>query len=444
MDEASGHRLNRNSRIVHALKTSVFSKVTSILLIFVAMPLLARRLGPEEFGLFATISALPAIFTIFDLGVGPAVSHKLAEGFASGDEELQARFFTLALLFLSAVASIIVLGGILIFAHVDLSHFIKTSDSASSTLRFACMVALTLTGLQLISSLGSKARAGYQEMHINNLFGAMGNVTTTLGLGFVILFHPTMIAALLAVFGTALCFQLLNLGMLVRKRPYLINFAVLSPGSGGTDLKFLLTDSVTFAAAIGLLSWQWELAKFALAGSGGPAEAGKFAILMNVTNLLGGLLVTFTGAIWPAIIDARHRGDGAWLTLVWRRLSRGAILFGCVAGIGIAFGGRRLIEVLYGAQFPISQSAFYILAGFFLSTAMSHVRFTWLMGFKETKKLMIVSSMEFASNGIILGAFFPHLSLFGVLLAFCLNHFIFSVALQHYFVRSLKTTSVPA
>lgn len=60
---------------------------------FIALPIVARKLGPEMFGVFAAMSTIPAFFSSADLGIGPALGHKLALGVVGDDRPLQGTLF---------------------------------------------------------------------------------------------------------------------------------------------------------------------------------------------------------------------------------------------------------------------------------------------------------------------------------------------------------------
>ncbi|MDF1814537.1 MAG: oligosaccharide flippase family protein, partial [Verrucomicrobiales bacterium] len=69
----SESRSKRRRSVRHAVGASLLSKGSSSVLQFVSLPIAARVLGKEEFGIYATISVSLYLLNLLQIGVGPAL-----------------------------------------------------------------------------------------------------------------------------------------------------------------------------------------------------------------------------------------------------------------------------------------------------------------------------------------------------------------------------------
>jgi O-antigen/teichoic acid export membrane protein len=425
---------HRGSRIAEAVKTSLFSKVATIILQFIAFPLVARRLGPDMFGVFTLLSSVPLLFSTMDLGIGPALAHKLTLGVAKSDHAQQASAFRSALFLLVAISLLVLtIGAFGIFQGYYSLLFRQAIPLTSAQIRSCAWITLALVVGQLISSLGSKARTGFQELHINNLFGAAGNVVTAAALIGVIWLHPSLGSILLATYGVSVAFSLANLGLLVWQRPYLL------VGEREEHLlrqmRDFVTNSLLYALAIGLLGWQREFIKFFLQLSAGPRAVGELSILLSMMNIAGGLVVMVTTPIWPAIADANARHDHAWTMALWRRINRLSLIYGLIAGAVIAVGGRTFVQLIYGGIYEIPLKDFCLLGLYFFSQVAGHIRFIWLLGFNRINRLATVTVIEFLVNFAAFILFQKSISISLALVILLGNHVLFTVLGQELYRR---------
>ncbi|MEM6917352.1 MAG: oligosaccharide flippase family protein, partial [Verrucomicrobiota bacterium] len=81
----STKRESRNRSIRRAISTSLGSKLTTAILQFVSLPIAARILGKEEFGIYATVSLAVLSVIALQLGVGPALARGISEAHAKSD-----------------------------------------------------------------------------------------------------------------------------------------------------------------------------------------------------------------------------------------------------------------------------------------------------------------------------------------------------------------------
>lgn len=425
--------MNRNDRILRAIATSLLSKGSTFVIQVLALPLVARKLGQEQLGLYAALSAVPAWFSTADLGIGPALTHKIARGVAGNDEGLQARYFFNALIVLLIVGiTIAVTGALIVLTGKTARVFGTTFEKYDATLSRGFALVITIVAVQIVTSLGAKARAGFQETHVNNLFAAGENAAKVGLLVLLAWFGPSVLLVLLVVFGCGLLANLANIGSLLGRRPYLVKPQGLAFRA---TAKELLSDGLLYAVAIGLLSVQREVGRLLLARGAGIEEVGRYSILTAMITMMFGFVVMATTPIWPAMADAVARRDEVWLQKLRSKLMGLSWLYGVLCGAVVALGGRAFVDALYGPSYTISRTAFALLGGYFLIIVLGHVRFVWLMGHDKTRLLAFISALECVVTVAILVSVRARLSIESVLLILMSTHALCSVLIQGWLSR---------
>ena len=286
--------------------------------------------------------------------------------------------------------------------------------------------------LQLIASVGAKARSGFQEVHVNNAFGAVGNITTAVALVTVLTFWPSVAGALIAVYVTAVAIQVFNLVALLRQRRYLLN-ANLAGSTG--RISALLGDGILYATAVGLIGLQREVARVMVARGGGPTESARFAIGNSILTMVMGVTIMLTAAVWPALADARARTDRAWLTRMKRLMFLGSFVYGLAVTLVIGWGGARFTSIFYGRVYQLAPLTWWLLAGYACTVILGHVRFTWLLGFGKSRMLAGIAACECAVNTLCLASFGKTANLTTAIAVLAVNHLLFSVVIQSIFVH---------
>lgn len=425
---AGTHAEARERRIVSAILTSFLSKGATALLQFLALPLVAGRLGPEAFGIFAMLGALPALLAFAEMGIGPSLALKIADAEATGDRESQSLYFRAGARIMGIASGIMLLACAVSVAAGALPYLFGPDYSRyEDEVKLAAGIIVGIVVLSWVASLGARARAGFQETHVNNLFGVASNALTAIAILIAVQVSGSIPVLAAVVYGVAALCSTANVFVLLWRRPYLwgVPRRPIGPAAG-----YLLRDSIFFLAATGLLSAQREVAKLFLGVAEGPESSGEFTVLVSIMNLFGGLIVSLTSPIWPAVADARARGDHAWLLQLARRLNRVGWLAGLVSGGAIAIFGDLVMTHLYHDIYPVMRETWYLLSAYCIILILGHVRFAFLMGCNATKQLSLVSTAEFACNMCFVAVLGRSLTVSTLIVLLSVTHLVWSVVVQ--------------
>ena len=73
---------DRTNNYVRQVKGSVLFKGLAVAATFLAVPLMIRYLGQEQYGIWSTLLSIMSWVVFFDLGIGNGLRNKLAESLA--------------------------------------------------------------------------------------------------------------------------------------------------------------------------------------------------------------------------------------------------------------------------------------------------------------------------------------------------------------------------
>lgn len=392
--DQGGEMTNRRNRaITSAVFTSLASKVGTVILQFVSIPIAYRALGEEMFGLYATIAVSIGTLILFQIGIGPALTHGISRALTAKDKLLEKQYFSTSW-FLLVVLTLI--GGFVaaaVLTFIPLTFFLGDKYSGfESQLLSGLWLALGIILLELILSQTERAREGFLQVHINNLFGAVGNVLGAITIAIGIHYFKTIEFLILAIFGTRALVRVANTIHLFWQRPDLLPKLhyfekplareMLSDG-------FAFTISQSLTGIIELNGCGLLVARF-----GGPVAVGHFQILMQLSTLMLGVIIMFTTPTWPAVVDAFTRRDFPWVKSATKRLW---MLVGGYCGaalVGLPLVGTIILPLIFGADFQVTWQLLLAFAIYFAASSWGHTNNALLIGVGLVKRAAVFSLLE--------------------------------------------------
>jgi O-antigen/teichoic acid export membrane protein len=380
MTSPPNHARFRLLRLGMAVGTSLLSKMGSVVLQLVAIPVAVGVLGFEKYGVFAALTAAFACLGVSGIGVGPGLTKAIARTHAAKNETEESAYFTTALLLLSLTGMLAGFAVYSVLALVSATTLFGEQFAIYQQVIITCAPLLgLLVFLETVLGVVERTQAGYQEMHRANLFGAGGNLAG--GIVLLIGIHhfaniPFLVIAVLGMPSLArLCnaFQLLGW-----HRRYLLKHGLHFSGSKAREL---LADGVAFTAsqAIAPLLMR-EGAKLIASHVGGPVAAGIFTVLNQLSTFLGGFITMISAPLWPALMDASARHDYAWFDSARRRLALGIMAYVAAAAVILTLTGSWLIDRWLGGNVHVSQMVLLAFSVFYVAMAWAHVNYICLTG----------------------------------------------------------------
>jgi O-antigen/teichoic acid export membrane protein len=396
----SGGRVDRSRHRARRLRLAVYSslasKVSTVGLQLVAFPIAIRAVSPPQFASYSVMAGLLSFIGLCDLGLGPALTQRIAIAHANGEETKQARLLSSGLLVIVAILGCGWVAGAGVLHLSQLAPWLAARGISPAMV----VVVAVIGSVQLLSSPFLRAQAGYQELHIYNLFGVAGNAVAALGLILVARLAPSPIAFLVAVYGTAALTQLATAAAFLVRRRHLLR-GLLSPAFSLLPPLFLDGIQFAFPQVIVPIILR-EGPKLMLFRKGLLIETAKYGILIQIMTLASGLVVMFTQPLFPALTDAEARGDRPWIDATYRRARKGIGIFCWLFIAGALLAGPEALAVYTGKKFTFDHAT---LLAFSCCSALIFWNHLGLVFFQAAGRLAPFFKLS-ALELVLLGGFY--------------------------------------
>jgi O-antigen/teichoic acid export membrane protein len=426
----------RGDRIAAAASSGAAAKVLSASLTLVSLPLAVRYLGPERFGLWATIASTVVFLNLLDLGIASTLTNHIARAYAVGDREYAARYTTNAL---AVTAFVACAAGLLLTAawpHINWMVLFNVSANVSrGEVSRTVAAAATLMLLGLPGSLGSRIFAGYQEVHINNLVVAVATVTSLVGLVMGIALHVSMpMLFTMSVGSVTLC----NLGALVatllwfkpwlRPRLSLLQWTrareLLVSGSG-----FLL---IQIAGAVVFSSDNVVVSHYL-----GAAQVTPYNVTWRFVGLAAMMQSLIFPALWPAYAEANARGDYGWVRRTFRFTMQATLALDLAAGMIFVATGKPLVRWWAGEAATPSTALLAAMALWAIISGCMTVESCLLAAVDRTREQGVLSIVAAIVNLALSIVLVQRIGAVGVITGTILSYLLVLVVPQSLIVRNV-------
>ncbi|MBL8327727.1 MAG: hypothetical protein JNJ71_02675 [Rubrivivax sp.] len=336
--EASRFRFRR---VRLAAGANVLSRLAGVALLFASVKLTVGYLGADRFGAWMLLSSLMAMLSFMDLGVGNALTNRVAMAAASSDKSQLRRAVTGgigSLLVIALVAWLLLTAVALI---VPWEAVLRRADEALvQEARHAAVVLALVFAATLVSSGIQKIFLGLQQSHIAHLASAFASLMALVGLILVAGKSQGVAALLAATSGLQAVAGVFLLGVLAFR-------GLLPPRewwqSTRAEMPTLLrTGSLFLLLQIGTLIG-WGADSLIISTSLGAAQVAIYAVVQRLFMFASVPLAVVNQPLWGAYADAFARGDRSFIrsTLV-RSLRWTLVTAAVISALLVAFHGPLL------------------------------------------------------------------------------------------------------
>jgi O-antigen/teichoic acid export membrane protein len=371
-----------------AVLAAVGGKGCGFILQILAIPFAIRALGVKVYGTYVTAATLFGWVALVESGIGANALRSMVKAISERDLD-RLRSVVVATQTITAVLGMlfVVIAGVAFHCFaVDLG--LQDPDS-----RHLIRVAIILCGIQIAFAAPARIRGAYQEVHINNIFGAAASLIAAISLLAVAHYHGGAVSILIALNGPQVVMQLVNCITLCYNRPELLVWR--SPGKN--DFCSLLSGGMMVSAAQSGVYLEREGPKLVLAKLDGPSSVGQYACLVQVLMIIAGFITMLTTPLLPAIADAHSAGEETW----WRRrlyAIQKLVLFSGIVGMALSFWfGPWLINRLFAKAIVLSPIESIGLVFWCIIVLLSHTSFITLIAIGKNLPVMIAQLLQGAA-----------------------------------------------
>lgn len=369
----------RGKALKLAAVTAIASKLGSVILQIIAVPVAIGVLGTEQYGVYASVLIFYALLQLAECGLLGSLSRRLTIAAAADDRDaehsiLYSGVFLIAILGVSGICILYgVLSQVSILTIVG-QNFAGYETDIFQSIGFAAVISL----LYLITYNFAAARFAYQEAHIYNLWGTLGNVSGGVLLIIGIHTFPSVPFVIISVLGAPVISQTFNAIHLLVQRPHL-RFSWKRMQGGHFKTLWKEGMSLQIAQNLSVIGHQ-EGGKIILGHLFGPVAVALYAALMQIRVFLTNLVLVVTMPLWPSITEAKEKGDVAWIRLSQKRANLAIIAFIACTAIGLSVAGPFVADLWLRGEIAISHLQFAAFAVYFGMLMWVHVQFVLLTG----------------------------------------------------------------
>ena len=440
----NGRAAERYRRAAWSTVAGVGARFIGLAVSLITIPLAIGYLGAERYGLWVTISAITAMLTFADFGLGNGLMNAIANAYGRDDVVAAQRAVSSAFLILTAVAVVAVVGFALLYGVVPWASLTNVSTAtAAAEAGPTVLVFFLCFAVSLPLGLAQRIQYGRQEGFEVSLWTALGSLLSLAGLVVAIQLHAGLPWLVLALAGGPVVATALNwLVLFSRRHPELRPHLRLATGRAALGLikVGMLFFVLQLAVAVAYQSDVVVAARIV-----GPSAAAEFSVALRLFFLVPTLLSLVFVPLWPAYGEAIARGDLGWVRRTLARSTVLGVILATASSVFLVFAGREVLRIWLG---PVFDPPFMLLLGMAIwavvSTGFTSISML-LNGATVVRFQVIVASLMAGTSivaSIVLGSRYGLSGIiWGTLLAYLICE---AVPLMWYLPRLLRQLHVRA
>lgn len=421
---SADHRRRRLLGLVQGVVTSLGSRVISMLVSFLSVPLTIGYLGTERYGAWVALGSLLAWLQLTDFGLGNGLINAVTTAAGQDRPDLVRMHLSNALVLLSGAAAGVGLVAVLAWPYIDWSAlFGLTTEAAREEIGRAAALALTIFTLQFPLSIPGKLYVAYQEGRISNYWGIAGSVLSLASLLAVTHTGGGLPALVCAVSGTYMVVGVLSgAWMFLYHRPALrpslrcVDFGHMR-GLGKVGGRFFLIQILS------LLVFQTD--NLVIAHYLGAAKLPQYSLtytLFSYTSLPQSILFSY---LWGAYNEAIARHDIDWVRRMFRLNLWLGLGFTVVAVAGLLLIAQPFIGWWAGAAAVPSLSLIIWMASWSLINSFTSPIACLLAAASHLKHQIIYSAMAASLNIVLTITLVQRWGVHGVIASTVISYALF-------------------
>jgi len=416
----------RTSNYIRQVKGSAIYKGFAIAASFLAIPLMIRYLGQEQYGVWSTLMSIMSWVVFFDLGVGNGLRNKLAEALAKNQ-------LSEAAAYVSSGYSWIGVLSLLLFAMIAMTAFFvpwqrvfNTQALSNDLLRNAVLVAAFFVLLNFWLSLINQVLNAVQKTSMTVLGQLIFNITALL---LVFILSKTTDASLLFLatgYGISMVVAnlILSLWFYAKHRELRPK-----PSFDRRNINPLLSVGLQFFVIQCAVLVIFTTDKILIAQFFSPTHVTQYDVvfkLFSIVSILHGLV---TAPLWSSYTEAYHRGEMLWISSAIRKQLK--ILINIVLATAlVCVASKYIIFMWLGEEIEVSNWLILSMGLFVVISTWNNVFAYVLNGIGEIKVQLITAVIAMFIHIPISFVLVKilHFGMHGIILATCLSLSIFAVA----------------
>lgn len=393
----------RTTRLLTNVLLTALGKGGGLLSAIVAVPLLASRLDPVGFGMWAVCQTLVGWMQALDAGLGLSLQNSVSGAHDPASRERAARDWAFVAGTAIVLASSVTVVGWLLLHWAPVARWLFGAAVAGAHATLAqqlllctlCTMAISLLVQPYVRAMHGVERGGWAS-----LAASAGGL---LGLA-VLIVSDAWGGVLLGILGLMLLPVLSQylVAVLTLRRPAYRWLTTASHGSWREGRRLLIDGGWLFISQVSAII-VFQTDAVIISAALGPVEAGSYQITARLFSYVIMIYAIVMAALWPALARAWSERDLAWIAAIYRHawLVSGALSALVVA---LAIVGPWVVERWTGLP-ELRPSSLLVLglAWHCLATLVANLHATCLNACREVRFPALVAAIQSLSNlGLVL------------------------------------------
>ncbi len=441
------HKVNdqaRDSNILRQIFSSVSFKALSIIIGFLMVPLLLKKLGQEKYGIWALLLSTVQWVSLMDIGIGNGLRIKLTEALSANRQKEAKEYVSTAYFLMASIAVTLVVLLLPVFFLFEWNHFFNTEVISEAESRWVVMIFVISMVLFFVLSLLNQVMYSVQRSSLTSIAPLM----TSLFFIFIIyFFFPDASSNLL---GTSLVYTLCLIFMISFVSIVFYNeYRNLSP-----QIKFFNKARIRELLSLGIKFFVIQIIGIVIFSTDniiitqllGPKYVSIYNVPFLIFNNIGMLVNMVLVPMYSSYTEAYTKGDLKWIRSKVSLLCKLMIPFVFFIGIVICFF-PLLKRVWLGDAIEVSQTL-TLLIGIYTVISVWNNIFSYVLGGIGKINLGMYSTVVQGVLNIPLAIYFGKyldMGLNGIILSniICLSiSSLLSPIQVYYFIFSQKQTKL--
>jgi O-antigen/teichoic acid export membrane protein len=393
--------LGRYGRILRGGATAVIAKMVAAVTTLTAVPLALKHLGPERYGLWASLFSMLAWLSLSDLGLSNGLLALLSDALARARRDLAREFVSTAFWGLAAIASLVGAASAIAIGVVDWSTLMKISSPGvlvEFRLAVACVAGIFVLGLPF--TIVGRILIATQRSELASFWMMLNSVASITGIVLAVALRGGLPALVIGFYGSQLLVSVASAAWLfMRDSPDLA--PTLRASRHALGRVFSMAGSFFLVQMATLMLFQ--TGNFIIAHHLGPVFVAPYQVTFLLFQYVTLPQQLIAAPIWAAIGEAYARGEIAWIRRLFTRFAITGIAFGVPALVFLVFFAERIVRLWAGeAAVPTLPLTLWMAAWGFL-LILNHSFMAVLGGTGQVRRFTVFSMIA-ACAGVLGGS----------------------------------------
>lgn len=336
-----GREDERYRRAAVSIAANIFSRAAAMGVMVMTVSLTIPYLGSERFGIWMTIASLSALLSFLDLGVGNAMTNKVAHAAANSNSSALKALITGGLGFLLLVGCVVGIALTGLTMVLPWESIIKVQDKAvySEIQQTATLFAI-LFSFQIISNGLTKIFAGLQQAFETHLINTIGSILSFICLLFAAHQKSGIPVLLASTFGMQIAVNYFLLYFLLKRR--LIDFRQLINHVKNATPDLIKSGGLYFVLQLGFILTTGA-DNIIISSTLGASQVAAYSVTQRLFQFATQPMGILNAPLWGAYADADARGDKTFIAKTLRSSLSVSFAFSLTMSIILFSFGQDII-----------------------------------------------------------------------------------------------------